>query len=128
RLEGPLRESAVADVTPLRAAHEAGLPDREGREVVVVHVPAFLLEEEVVDPLTLLHRPERQQRHDLRLPAREERGAVRARADLRLGRDVTDLLLGTSVGTALVHRDLLPDEVLVDGLGRALDVLLRLRV
>ena len=128
RLERPLRERAVADVTPLRASHEARLPDREGREVVVVHVAAVLLEGEVVDPLTLLHRPEREQRHDLRLPAREERGAVRARADLHLGRDVADLLLGAPVGTTLVDRDLLADEVLVDRVERALDVLLRLRV
>ena len=127
-LERPLRERAVTDVAPLRASHEARLPDREGREVVVVHVAAVLLEGEVVDPLPLLHRPERQQRHDLRLAAREERGAVGARADLHLGRDVTDLLLGASVRTALVDRDLLADEVLVDRLGRALDELLRLRV
>ena len=50
----------------------------------MVHVAAVLLEGEVVDPLTLLHRPEREQRHDLRLAAGEERGAVRARADLHL--------------------------------------------
>ncbi len=94
----------------------------------MVHVAAVLLEGEVVDPLPLLHRPEREQRHDLRLPAREERGAVRARADLHLGRDVADLLLGASVRTTLVDRDLLADEVLVDRVERALDVLLRLRV
>ena len=128
RLEGPLRQCAVADVAPLRASHEARLPDREGREVVVVHVAAVLLEGEVVDPLTLLHRPEREERHDLRLPAREERGAVRARTDLHLGRDLADLLLGASVRPPLVDRDLLADEILVDGFERALDVLLRLRV
>ena len=69
RLERPLRERAVADVAPLRAAHEARLPDRVGREVVVVHVPALRLEREVVDPLALLRRAEREQRHDLRLAA-----------------------------------------------------------
>ena len=58
-LERALRERAVADVAPLRAAHEARLPDREGREVVVVHVAAVLLEREVVDPLLLLRRAER---------------------------------------------------------------------
>ena len=73
RLERPLRERAVTDVAPLRATHEARLPDREGREVVVVHVAAVLLKGEVVDPLPLLHRPEREQRHDLRLATREER-------------------------------------------------------
>ena len=38
RDERPLGERAVADVAALRAAHEAGLPDRERREVVVVEV------------------------------------------------------------------------------------------
>ena len=58
-LERPLRERAVADVAPLRAAHEARLPDRVGREVVVVHVAAVGLEREVVDPLPLLRGAER---------------------------------------------------------------------
>ena len=60
RLERPLRERAVADVAPLRAAHEARLPDRVGREVVVVHVAALLLEREVVDALPLLRGAERE--------------------------------------------------------------------
>ena len=79
RLERPLGERAVADVAALRAAHEARLPDRVGREVVVVHVAALRLEREVVDALALLGGAEREQGHDLRLPAREERRAVRAR-------------------------------------------------
>ena len=62
-------------------AHEARLPDRVGREVVVVHVAALGLEREVVDPLALLGGAEREQRHDLRLPAGEERRAVRPRRD-----------------------------------------------
>ena len=80
RLERPLRERAVADVAPLRASHEARLPDRVGREVVVVHVAAVGLEREVVDPLPLLRRAEREQRHDLRL-ARAGRAPSRACAD-----------------------------------------------
>ena len=77
RLERPLRERTVADVAPLRAAHEARLPDRVGREVVVVHVAALRLEREVVDPLPLLRGAERERRQDLRLAAREQARAVR---------------------------------------------------
>ena len=87
RLERALRERTVADVAALRPAHEARLPDRVGREVVVVHEPALRLERQVVDPLALLRGAERQQRHDLRLAAREERRAVRARADADLALD-----------------------------------------
>src|SRR5262249_28600689 len=123
RLERPLRERAVADVAALRAAHEAGLADRVGREVVVVHEPAIGLEREVVDPLPLLRRAERADREDLRLAAREETRAVRARDDADLARDRTDLLLAPTVRPALLDRDLPPDELLVDRLGRALEVL-----
>src|SRR5207249_11097728 len=111
RLERPLRERAVADVAALRAAHHPRLPDRVGREVVVVHVAAVALEGEVVDALTLLRGAERQQRHDLRLPTGEEPGAVRARRDADLALDRADLLLRATVGAALLDRQLLPDQL-----------------
>ena len=57
RLERPLGERTVPDVAALGAAHEGRLPDRVGREVVVVHVTALLLEREVVDALPLLAVP-----------------------------------------------------------------------
>jgi hypothetical protein len=126
--ERALRERAVADVTPLRAAHEARLPDREGREVVVVHEAAVGLEREVVDPLPLLRRAERREREHLRLAALEQAGAVRARAGGDLAVDRADLVGGSAVGPALLDRDLLAHEVLVDRLGGLLDVALRERV
>src|SRR3954463_3503742 len=118
----------MADVAPLRAAHEARLPDRVGREVVVVHVPPLGLEREVVDALALLGGAKGEQRHDLRLAAREERGAVRARADGDLAIDRANLLGAAAVRSALLDSDLLADEVLVDRLGGTLDELLRQRV
>src|SRR5262249_48111707 len=111
RLERPLRERTVADVTPLRAAHEARLPDRVGREVVVVHVTALLLEGEVVDPLALLCRAERAERHDLRLAPREERGAVRAGRDADLAGDRADLVGRAAVRAALLRCALASVEV-----------------
>ena len=60
--------------------------------------------------------------------AREEAGAVRARRDADLDRDRPDLLGAAAVGAALVDRDLLADEVLVDRVGRLLDARLRERV
>ena len=94
----------------------AGHPDEEAVLDQVGEVAGLdALAGEVVDLLPLLHGAEREQRHDLRLPAREERRSVRPRADLHLGRDVADLLLRAPVGTTLVDRDLLAHEVLVDG-------------
>src|SRR4029453_15864207 len=120
RLQRPLRERTVADVAALRPPHEPGLADRVGREVVVVHEPPLLLQGEVVDPLTLLGGAEREQRHVLRRAAGEEARAVRARRDSNLTLDRPDLVGGTTVRAPLVHRDLLPDEVLVDRLGSPL--------
>ena len=122
-LERPLGELAVADVAPLRAAHEAGLPDRERREVVVVHEPPLLLEREIVDPLALLRGAERQERQDLRLSTREEGRAVCPRRDVDLARDRPDLVRPATVRPALLDRDLLAHEILVDRLGCLLDVL-----
>ena len=53
---------------------------------------------------------------------------MRARADRHLALDRPDLVRGTAVRAPLVDRDLLADEVLVDRLGRLLDVALRDRV
>src|SRR3954454_1734450 len=128
RLQRALCERPVANVTPLRAAHEARLPDRVGREVVVVHVAALVLEREVVDPLPLLGGAKREERHDLRLSAGEEGRPVRARRDADLGVDRADLVGGTTVRATLVDGDLLADELLVDRLAGLLDELLRHRV
>ena len=94
----------------------------------MVHVAAVGLEREVVDPLALLGGAERAERHDLRLATLEERRAVRARADRHLALDRPDLVGAAPVRAPLVDRDLLADEVLVDRLGRLLDVALRDRV
>ena len=60
--QGPLGERAVTDVAALRAAHGAGLADRERREVVVVDVALGGLDAEAVDALRVLERAERQPR------------------------------------------------------------------
>ncbi len=127
-LERALCERPVADVTALRASHAARLADGERREVVVVHVAAVALQRQVVDPLALFLRAEGQQAHDLRLAAREERRAVRARHDGDLAVDRTDGLCGATVGAALVDRDLAPHEALVDRVARLADVALGERV
>src|SRR5207247_11283721 len=119
--ERPLREGAVADVATLRPAHEAGLADRVGREVVVVHVPPLLLKREVVDALALLRRAERKQGHDLCLAAREQRRAVRARRDADLAGNRADVLRAAAVRAALLDGDLPPHELLVERLGGLLD-------
>ena len=82
----------MADVAALGSAEAARLPDREGREVVVVPVVLLGLEAERVEAHLLLERAERDDAERLRLAAREERRAVRARRDADLDRDVADLV------------------------------------
>src|SRR3954470_23140120 len=96
------------------------LPDREGREVVVVEVELLRLEAERVEPHLLARRAERDHRQRLRLAAREERRAVGARGDADLDRDRTDLLRGAPVGTLLVDGDPLADRLLLELVEREL--------
>src|ERR1044072_4015532 len=88
RHERPLGERAVADVAALRPAHEARLPDREGREVVVVAVSLGGLQPGRVEPHLLTRGAEGGHGQRLRLAAREQRGAVRAREQAGLDRDL----------------------------------------
>ena len=61
-------------------------------------------------------------------PRVKSAGAVRSRRDADVARDLADVLGASTVGTPLVDGDLLPDELLVDRLGRLLHELLRERV
>ena len=115
-----LGERAVADVAALRAAHEAGLAHRERREVVVVEVALGRLEPEVVQPHLLAGRAEGDDGEGLRLAAREQRGAVRAREQPDLGRDRPDLGLRAAVRALLVDGDPLADHVLLELVEREL--------
>src|SRR4051812_19203594 len=123
RDERALGERPVADVTALRAAHEAGLAHRERREVVVVPVELLRLEPEGVEAHLLLQRAERGDGQRLRLAAGEEGRAVRARRDPDLDRDRPDLALGAAVGAALVPGDALADHRLLDPVERELRAL-----
>ena len=111
----------MADVAALRTAHEAGLANAERREVVVVDVALGVLEGQVVDPLLLLHRAERHQSQRLRLPAGEDRRAVRARHGAGADGDRADLVLAATVGAPLVNGDLGADDLLVDAVDGGLD-------
>jgi hypothetical protein len=57
--ECPLGERPVPDLTPPRRPEPSGLAGREGREVVVVHVPLAGLRLDRVEPLREPHVGER---------------------------------------------------------------------
>ena len=112
----------MTDVAALRAAHEAGLPDREGREVVVVPERFDGLQAERVDPHVHARRAQRDVGEDLGLAAGEQRRAVHARGDVDLALDRPDLVLGAAVGALLVDGDRLADRVLLDRAEGGLDL------
>ena len=87
----------------------------------MVEVVLLGLQPERVEAHLLLERAERRDAERLRLAAREERRAVRARGDADLDRDVADLVLAAAVGALLVHRDALADDRLLERVEGALD-------
>ncbi len=80
-LQRALGEISVSDLATAGAAHRANFTGRERREVVVEHERLGRLAR-IVDRVETLHVVRGAERHGderLRLTAREERGAVRAR-------------------------------------------------
>src|SRR5690606_22768883 len=89
-----LGEGAVPLLAPRRAADRLRLARRERREVVVQHERLRRLgrDVDVVDPLLVVLRTERDHTERLRRATREQGAAVRARQDADLARDRPDLV------------------------------------
>ena len=87
RADGAPGELAVADLAPAGRAHATRLADRIGREVVMEQEALLIGALERVDVLLVLARAECGHDQRLRLAAREQRRAVRARQHAGLGDD-----------------------------------------
>src|ERR1700694_1535356 len=79
---------AMADFTPLGAAHASGFTDRVGREIVVQQERLFVGSRKRVDVLLVLAGAERGHDHGLGFAAGEQRRAVGAGQYTALGADV----------------------------------------
>src|SRR3954467_12184537 len=95
---------------PRRPASPAGT----GGKFEWLEVELLRLEAERVEPHLLARGAEGDDRQSLRLAAREQRRAVRARGDADLDRDRPDLVRRATVGTLLVDRDPLTDRLLLE--------------
>src|SRR5439155_1102810 len=113
-----LRERAVADLAPARAAHHAHLADRIRGEVVVVHVALGVDGRERVDDLLITGRTECGDGQHLRLSTREEPGAMRAWQDAHFDREGADGLRVAAVRSEVLLGDraaeFLLEDLLVD--------------
>ena len=88
RHQRPFGQRTVADLTSARAAHEAGLADRERREVVVQHEPLVRLAVHGLDLLLIVGGAERRGDERLRLATREDDRPVDA------GQHLTSVQIG----------------------------------
>ena len=86
----------------------------------MVEVALGRLETEVVQAHLLARGAERDDAQRLRLAAREQRRAVRARQRLDVDRDLADLALGAAVRALLVDGDALADDLLLERVEREL--------
>ena len=112
----------MANVPALGAAQAAGLADAERREVVVMEIALGGLQPERVESHLLARGPERDDAERLRLPAGEQRRAMRPRSDADLDRDGSDLVGGAAVGPFLLNRNPFPDQRLLELVERPLGV------
>ncbi len=103
-LQRALGEVAVSDLAAERAAHRPHFTRGERREVVVQHerLGGLLRLVDAVEALDVVGGAERDAHQRLRLAAREQRRAVRARA----GRPCRSVICRTSVGLASVDAQL----------------------
>ncbi len=112
-------ELAVADLAAPGAAHAPRLTDGEWREVVVEHEALFAGAFERVDELLVLARTQGRDDERLRLAAREQRRAVRARKDVHLRQDGANGLQVAPVDALARLDDVVANDVALQCLERA---------
>ena len=106
-----LGEAAVADLAALRRADAAGLAGRVRRHVVVEHEAVGVLAHQRVDALLVARGAERGDDDRLRLAAREQRRAVRARQHAGADRDRTHGARVAAVDARLAGQDLVAHDL-----------------
>ena len=123
RHESALGESAVADFAAAGAAHRACLADAVAGEVVVMDVMLRRLGAKAVNDLLVTERTERRDGQHLRLAAREERRAMRARQEPHLAGNRADFLDAAAVRADFFMRDHVTDNGLLEVVERHGDFL-----
>ena len=110
-MQRALGEPAVADLAALRRADAAGLAGRVRRHVVVEHEALAVLAHQRVDDLLVARGAERGDDQRLRLAAREQRRAVRARQHAGADGDRAHGARVAAVDARLAGEDLVADDL-----------------
>ena len=115
-LQRALGKIAVTDFAPARAAHRAHFSRGERREVVVQHERLRRLARFIdgVETLHVVRGSERHRDQRLRLAAREQRGAVRARQNPGLDRDRPHFVRPATIDALARLEDLRAQTVILD--------------
>ena len=92
-----------------------------------MHIALKSLVRDTVQRLSVANRPERDQVHDLRLPARKDRAAMRSGKQAGLAPDRADFLIAAAVGAHAVLHDFFADDFLHDRIQAVADVRLAVR-
>ena len=129
RMHGAPGELAVADLAPAGRAHAARLADGERREIVVQHEALLAGTLQRVDELLVLAGAQRGHDDGLRLAAREQGRAVRARQEVHLGGDGPHRRQVAPVDAALGADDVPAHDLLLEALDDVAeqDLLVRVR-
>src|SRR5260221_4332317 len=105
RLDAPLGQITVADLTPLRRAHHAGLADAERREIVVQHERLFAFAGQAVDDLRVASRAQSRDHQRLSFTAGEQCRTVSARQYARADIDAAHRLGVAAVDARMTFQD-----------------------
>jgi len=123
---GALGKRSVADLTATGTAQGLHLAHGVGREGVVQHELVEAVAQQVVDPLLVLACAQGHRDEGLRLAARKERRAVRARKDSDLAGDGPHVGQTSSVDALLGIDNHRPNEVVLEIRDRRADLTLAL--
>src|SRR5215469_14273089 len=105
----------MTDLAPSRPAHESNFANAERREVVMQHKALGSLGRvEHLNTLLVFFRAERHGHERLRLAAREQRRAMRAREHTYFGFDGADLIELAAIGAAARLQHLVAKDALFE--------------
>ena len=120
--ERALAKSTVTDFAAAWRTQRTSFPYAERREIIMVHEALRFLWTDAVQNLNVSQRTQRTDAERLRLATSEQAGAMRARQEVNVAVDGTDLIQTASIRTNLLMSDQATDFFLNDVIERFLNI------